>query len=206
MEKYKICPACGHHNAPYLLECEECETDLQSAPVMDEALEQAASQNTSTEAPVAAMVRLCDCGAKNPVQARRCNACGEDISVIAPTPDTAATESVRYILSSLDGVFAYEIPEGVTCIGREQEMSSYLADKPFVSRKHAELTLDTTAATLQIQNRSTTNFTFVNNRLLTGDMSVQLQDGDEIGLGGHGQNGTRQPEAAYFLVRIGQCT
>ena len=205
MEKYKICPACQHRNAPFLLECEECETDLQSAPVMDAATEQAAAQPAPAATPAAAMVRLCDCGAKNPVQARRCSVCGEDISVIAPTPDTAATEQMRYILSSLDGAFAFEIPQGVTCIGREQEMAGYLADKPFVSRKHAMLILDTTAATLTIQNLSATNFTFVNNRMLSGDMSAQLQDGDEIGLGGHGQNGSRQPEAAYFLVRIGTC-
>ena len=30
--------------------------------------------------------------------------------------------------------------------------------------------------------------------------------GDEVALGGNQQNGTRQEEAAYFIVRIGSCT
>lgn len=208
MEKYKVCPVCGTHNNPLFLECADCETDLQNIPVVDEELERVAEQQNDKRAaepsPTSPMVRVCDCGAKNPVQARRCSACGEDISMIVPTPDGASAVQ-RYIFSSLDGDFAYEIKEGVTVIGRENEMREYLSSKPYVSRKHAELNLDIAAGVLSIKNCNTTNYTFVNNTMISGNASVELEDGDEVGLGGNEQNGSRQPEAAYFQVRIGSC-
>lgn len=208
MEKYKVCPVCGTHNNPLLLECSDCETDLQNVPVFDEEMERVAEQQNNVGAaepsPTTPMVRVCDCGAKNPVQARRCSACGEDISIIVPTPDNIPAVQ-QYMLSSLDGAFAYEIKEGTTIIGRENEMREYLSFKPYVSRKHAELNLDIAAGILTIKNCNTTNYTFVNNTMISGDASVELKDGDEVGLGGNEQNGSRQPEAAYFLVRIGSC-
>ena len=207
MEKYKVCPVCGTHNNPLFLECSDCETDLQNVPVVDEETERAAKQHneeTAEPSSIAPMVRVCDCGAKNPVQARRCAACGEDISMIVPTPDNAPAVQ-RYLLSSLDGTFAYEIKEGSTIIGRENEMREYLSSRPYVSRKHAELKLDSAAAVLTIKNCNATNYTFVNNTMISGDTSVELKDGDEVGLGGNEQNGSRQPEAAYFQVRIGSC-
>ena len=207
MGKYKVCPVCGTHNNPLFLECSDCETDLQNVPVVDEETERAAKQHneeTAEPSSIAPMVRVCDCGAKNPVQARRCSACGEDISMIVPTPDNAPAVQ-RYLLSSLDGTFAYEIKEGSTIIGRENEMREYLSTKTYVSRKHAELNLDIAASVLTIKNCNATNYTFVNNTMISGDTSVELKDGDEVGLGGNEQNGSRQPEAAYFQVRIGSC-
>lgn len=207
MEKYKVCPVCGTHNIPLYLECTNCESDLQNVPVIDESMERVAEQHSeesATPSPTAQMVRVCDCGAKNPVQARRCSACGEDISMIIPTPDSAPTVQ-RFMLSSLDGAYAYEINEGSTVIGRENEMREYLSSKPYVSRKHAELMLDATAGILTIKNCNTTNYTFVNNTMISDNASIELKDGDEVGLGGNEQNGNRQPEAAYFLVRIGSC-
>ena len=124
--------------------------------------------------------------------------------MIVPTPDCAPAVQ-RYMFSSLDGDFACEIKEGVTIIGRENEMREYLSSKLYVSRKHAELNLDVAAGILSIKNCNTTNYTFVNNTMISGDASVELKDGDEVGLGGNEQNGSRQPEAAYFLVRIGSC-
>lgn len=208
MKKYKVCPVCGLHNNPLMLECNDCETDLQNVPVVDEEMERIAEQQNNVDpaepSSSAPMVRVCDCGAKNSVQARRCTACGEDISMIVPTPDCVSAVQ-RYMLSSLDGAFAYEINEGSTIVGRENQMREYLSSKPYVSRKHAELELDVAAGVLKIKNCNTTNYTFVNNTMLSGDSSVELKDGDEIGFGGNEQNGSRQPEAAYFLVRIGSC-
>ena len=43
LEKYKICPACGEHNAPNLLECRKCETDLTGIKIVDATAVQAAS-------------------------------------------------------------------------------------------------------------------------------------------------------------------
>ena len=56
---------------------------------------------------------------------------------------------------------------------------------------------------LFIENLSNTNFTYVNNKKILE--KTKLQDGDEIGLGGTNLNGKCQEQAAYFLVRIGQC-
>ena len=44
LEKYKICPACGEHNPPGLLECRKCETDLTGIRVSDGAMEQKAAE------------------------------------------------------------------------------------------------------------------------------------------------------------------
>ncbi len=200
MEKYKICPACGAHNNPMFLECSECETDLQNIPVVDEASEESA---THAPLPHESMIRICeDCGVHNPAQARQCAGCGEDISMIIPTPEQAVT--LRFILASLDGEYAYDICEGTTIIGREHEMAAYLESHLYVSRRHAELTLH--GGILSVKNCSTTNFTYVNNQLLSGDATQILQDGDEIGLGGKVQNNSRQEQAAYFTVRICPCT
>ena len=35
LTKYKICPECGKHNPPNLLECRYCESDLTGVKVVD---------------------------------------------------------------------------------------------------------------------------------------------------------------------------
>ena len=86
-------------------------------------------------------------------------------------------------------------------IGRENTMSEYLSTKSYVSRSHAVVTIVNNE--LYIENLSNTNFTYVNNKKITE--KTKLNDGDEIGLGGTNLNGKCQEQAAYFLVRIGQC-
>jgi ribosomal protein L40E len=205
MEKYKICPSCGAHNAPALFECLQCETDLTGVKITDEETQRAlAEEPVSQDESGGQMVRLCECGEKNAPNARKCSACGEDISDITPTPDTQQpqADTASYILSSLDGQYAFHVPAGETVIGRENVMQEYLGAKSYVSRTHAKLNLD--ADGLYIENLSTTNFTYVNNQRIA--QRVKLQDGDELGLGGTNRNGQCQEQAAYFLVRIGQCT
>ncbi|MCD7763127.1 MAG: FHA domain-containing protein [Lachnospiraceae bacterium] len=224
MTKYKICPACGTRNAPTLLECVACEADLTRVKITDEEaekIEEAANkadqklldskdeQNESYHAP--RLIRLCDCGAKNPANSRKCSVCHEDISDITPTPDavdividinggeTASNSTI--VLGSLDGQFAYKITSSEITVGREEAMSEYLGLKRYVSRTHAKLTVEDKE--LYIENLSKTNFTYVNNQKISG--KVKLKDGDEIGLGGTSINGRRQSDAAYFLVRAGLC-
>ena len=55
----------------------------------------------------------------------------------------------------------------------------------------------------ELDNGFQVYFTYVNNKKI--QERTKLQDGDEVGLGGMSINGSRQEEAAYFLVRIGQC-
>jgi len=206
MEKYKICPGCGLRNNPLLLECMECEADLQNVPVVDSAGEAEFIKSTEMQTgEEVRMVRICDCGAKNPANVRRCMACGEDISMNLPVPETAREET-HFILSSLDGAYAYEMTEGTVTIGRTGQMGEYLKNHIFVSRVHAQLRLDAEKGELWIRSHGATNFTFLNNQMIEEDSWVRLQDGDELGLGGNGIDGTRQEDAAYFLVRIGACT
>lgn len=197
--KYKICPHCGKHCPPAAFDCEACNTDLMTVRVTDEETEKAAA----AAAPVPKTVRVCEnCGLHNPSNARKCAGCGEDISDIMPVEETAA-EAPHFTLASLDGRYAFALSPGKTLIGKEHEMGEYLADKPFVSRKQAELTLGENK--LMLLNLSRSNGTYVNNVKCGGD-AVELHDGDELGLGGNSRNGQRQEGAAYFMVRIGTCS
>lgn len=199
MEKYKICPSCKTKNPPTLFECINCEGDLTSVKITDEENEKMIAETTSKN-----MVRVCDCGTKNPSNARKCSLCNEDISDITPTPDTEEDKpdnSISFVLSSLDGQFAYKITTDNVTIGRENTMSEYLATKSYVSRIHARFTKENDE--LFIENLSNTNFTYVNNKRITE--KTKLQNSDEIGLGGTNLNGKCQEQAAYFLVRVDQC-
>ena len=197
--KYKICPRCGRHNPPTALDCENCDTDITAARVTDEENEKAAGKEPAT----VQMVRICEaCGHANPANARKCQACGEDISDVTPTEESAAGQ-LHFRLASLDGAYAYEIQPGKTVIGREETMAEYLRDKVYVSRRHAELTLEN--GKLTVLNLSHSNYTYVNNIRCVAECE-ELHDGDEIGLGGNSNGGQRQKDAAYFMVRIGSCT
>lgn len=207
MAKYKICPVCGEHNAPTMLECFKCEADLSGIRTIDEDTEKAlnAQPESTPKTASAKMIRLCDCGYKNSVQNRKCASCGEDISMVVPTLDMEETvEAIKYVLSTLDGSFAYELTQPITVVGREHEMQSYLDNKSYVSRKHAEFRIEEDK--LFVVNFSHTNYTFINNIKIEDEKPHELSDGDEIGLGGNSENNQRQNEAAYFLVRIGSCS
>ena len=198
--KYKICPHCGQHNPATAFDCESCYTDLTAVRVTDEESEKASQQPAAISA---RMVRICEsCGFANPANARKCQSCKEDISDVTPTEEKAS-QPLHYRLASLDDQYAYELNPGKTVIGREETMSEYLKDKMYVSRRHAELTLED--GKLTVLNLSRSNYTFVNNERCVAD-AVELHDGDELALGGNSRNGQRQDMAAYFMVRIGSCT
>lgn len=198
MEKFKICPVCGMHNKPNMIECLGCETDLTSVKATDEETEKAKSdiQESEVSKPQEEYVRICDCGAVNSATARKCVECGEDISDIAPTLNEQRNECV-FVMASVDGNYVFEIKDGEALIGREHEMKEYLMSKPYVSRQHAKLIKE--ADKVFIENLSGTNYTFVNNQRIAE--RTELKFDDEIGLGGNEVNGKRQDEAAYFVLR-----
>ena len=203
MEKYMVCPYCGKHNPPKMLECIQCETDLSNVRVIDEEIEQKSVEKKEQAETAAKMVRVCDCGAHNPVNARKCENCGEDISDVVPVEEYKEKQvDDHFVLASLDGAYTYELAEPSIIIGREAVMQEYLSAKLYVSRQHAELIVEGNC--LFIRNISQTNYTYVNN-IKIPEGKQELHDGDEIGLGGNMQNGNRQDEAAYFQVRIGSC-
>lgn len=198
MEKFKICPVCGMHNKPNMIECLGCETDLTSVKATDEETEKA--KNDAQEIEVSKSqeeyVRICDCGAVNSATTKKCTECGEDISDIAPTLNEQRSECV-FVMASVDGTYVFEIKEGEVVIGREHEMKEYLINKLYVSRQHAKLIKE--ADKVFIENLSGTNYTFVNNQRISE--RTELKFDDEIGLGGNEVNGKRQDEAAYLVLR-----
>lgn len=204
MEKYKVCPSCNTKNEPALFECINCEADLTRVKITDEATERMIAENTATPSETQKkLVRICECKTKNAPNARKCSACKEDISDIIPTADVDMCQNTpaTFILSSFDGQFAYRVTSEEVIIGRENVMSEYLLNKSYVSRSHAKLVLVNDE--LYIENLSNTNFTYVNNEKIIA--RTKLKDGDQVGLGGTNLNGNSQEQAAYFLVRVGQC-
>ena len=204
LEKYKVCPECGKHNAPNLLECRFCEADLTGCKIVDKTTETAEpakqEQAVSTEEKTA-LVRICDCGAENAPQARKCKACGEDISDVIPARvPVAEKRPFIYELRSVDGSFSVSLDQVVTVIGREAQLKEYLSSKVYVSRQHAKLTV--VAEKVFIENLSQTNKTFLNNEEISSETPTAVNNGDEIGLGGKVINGTRQENAAYFVFQV----
>ena len=200
--KYKICPHCGKHNPPTAFDCAGCYTDLTAVRLTDLTAARPADNKTDNVQPVA--VRVCaGCAFENPANARKCIKCGEDISDVTPTAAPKTQTQPAFVLTSLDGEYAYKVQPGKTVIGREAAMSDYLKNKVYVSRRHAELELN--GGILTVMNLSHTNFTFVNGERLSAD-AKELNCGDELALGGGCKNGQRQQDAAYFTVGTDSCT
>lgn len=199
MAKYKLCPGCGQHVAPSMVECPDCEADLVSVPVSDDEAIGLPPEN-AVPAP-AVMIRRCDCGAENPAQARKCSACGEDISDIVPTPAEvpAAREENLPALISVDGQCRIVVCDMPIELGRAGAGAEYLKDCGFVSRKHARLSRN--SGELTITDLNSTNFTYVNGELLRPGVAHVLHAGDEVSLGGCVIEGKRQTMAAYFTVQ-----
>ena len=202
MSKFKICPECGTKNPSNAIECEHCDWDLISVPVTDEQQEMAKKAAKETISDKNPFARVCsECGTKNPPNARKCSNCGEDISDVIPTADAAPTpeseiKSAKFVLRSLDDKITFKIYRDNITFGREHELKDYLAAKIFVSRRHCQFTLEN--GELFVEDLKSANGTYVNNQKIF--QKTKLAKGNEIGLGGAVFNGSRQDNAAYFLV------
>ena len=201
MPKYKLCPACNTQNAPWLLECGQCEADLTAVSITDAHAPPpvAAEAGSATGPRPAELCRRCECGAPNPPQARKCALCGEDIADIRPQPYCETPAEPVFTLQDADG-FCFTISEPECVLGRAAVLGEYLKAKSFVSRRQAKLNLCN--GVVFIENLSATNPTFVNNEKLADGQPVALRDGDEIGLGGKRINGAVQPQAACLVFKV----
>lgn len=161
---------------------------------------------------------MCVCGAPNPESARFCHRCGQDISDVMPMAysgePVSSTEAVAadavsesaaeafggalLRLSSLDGLCALDVSESCV-LGRGAVLAEYLADKPYVSRRQAYLTVEN--GRVYIVHGGGRNPTCLNNRPLREGAPEELHPGDEVALGGMTIDGERQTMAAYFQVR-----
>lgn len=210
MKRFKICPYCGAKNQVTVLECIQCEGDISRQPIVSN-VENMQTADADLDAEIVAaesgkLVKVCDsCGYHNSTNARKCVSCGEDISDIIPTGTVSESHEVQEVphiaLCSVDGSFAFQIPAGETVVGREAAMAEYLNGKYYVSRQHCRFILRD--SNLAVENLSRTNYTYVNNQRIDGE--IQLNDGDEVGLGGNQVNGKRQEQAAYFVVSVNPC-
>lgn len=204
LSKFKVCPVCGKQNPPNLLECRYCEADLTGIKVVDRCAEELTSavQNAArSETAETELVRICECGAENAPQARKCKACGEDISDIIPVQaEKKAGKEFSYKLHSVDGAFSVTIDKPCIVIGRDAGFKEYLHPKVYVSRQHARMTV--AAGKVFIENLSRTNKTFLNNEEIPDGTPSAVNDGDEIGLGGKVIDGNRQKNAAYFILQV----
>lgn len=204
LTKYKICPECGAHNSPSLVECKFCGTDMTAIKqIFDsdspEPPHPQADPGAADEPAV--LVRICDaCGKENPANARICSSCGEEIGDVIPCPSKNPAEStVKYELISVDGSFSVTVDNPVFIIGREHGLQTWMENRLYVGRIQARLTVH--GGGVYIEDLSKTNKTFVNNAELSEGTPTELADGDEIGLGGKVIDGARQNEAVYLIFR-----
>jgi len=203
LSKYKVCPECGKRNSPNLLECRYCEADLTGVKVLDSTAAESAKDTPSSTATTVEteLARICECGARNAPQARKCKVCGEDISDILPVQvEKEVKKAFSYELRSYDGSFSVTIDKPLVVVGRETELKEYLQTKVYVSRQHARLTV--VADKVFVENMSRTNKTFLNNEEIPDGTPTALKSGDEIGLGGKVIDGSRQDQAAYFIFQV----
>ena len=203
LSKYKVCPECGKRNSPNLLECRYCEADLTGVKVIDSTAAESTKDTPSSTATTVEteLARICECGARNAPQARKCKVCGEDISDILPVQvEKEAKKAFSYELRSYDGAFSVTIDKPLVVVGRETELKEYLQTKVYVSRQHARLTV--VADKVFVENMSRTNKTFLNNEEIPDGTPTALKSGDEIGLGGKVIDGSRQDQAAYFIFQV----
>lgn len=202
LDKYKVCPNCGEHNAPNKVECRKCETDLTGIKVVDSASESKCDSNSTTQRDSAkVLVRVCDCGEQNPPQARKCRKCGEEISDIQPKEVLIEEKKCfSYELKAIDDSYAAILSDPVVIVGRESGLKEYLGNKVYVSRLHAKFTI--VAEKVFVENLSATNKTYVNNEIIQDGAPVEIKNGDEIGLGGKVINNSRQNMAAYFVFSV----
>lgn len=196
MEKFKICPDCNTKNPPNVSECVKCCADLMGVPVTDEAQEAAKSKKAlANSVKENGTFRVCgECHTKNPANARKCINCGEDISDIFPSAVDTVVKT--YTIRTTDGKISFEIPLKGVILGRECELRDYLSDKQYVSRKHCHFTVENNE--LYIEDLGSTNGTYVENQKIL--QKTKLKRGNEIGLGGATVEGSRQSQAAYFLI------
>lgn len=100
------------------------------------------------------------------------------------------------MLRSFDNKITFKIDRDNISLGREHELKDYLTSKIFVSRRHCSFTLED--GELFVEDLNSANGTYINNQKIS--RKTKLSKGDGVGLGGVVFNGSRQDNAAYFLI------
>ena len=107
--------------------------------------------------------------------------------------------SSDYVLRSEDGQTELTIhPGDELTLGRGYEFAPYLAEKLFVSTRHAIISL--LEGRLRIMHIGNTNPTLVNGKRIEREKLYPLRDGDMIALGAQ-EGQAHVPKAAYLRVK-----
>ena len=204
IKSYKICPLCGHHNPSILIECENCEADLQMVKVtLDDDKEDKNQIKPTSNIIKNNFVKICPtCKSENKATSRECYKCHTDLLLVMATNINNPKKTI-YKLVSDDNELEITITNNFEIIGRSFNKFSYLQNKGCVSRKHLMVTIINNK--MFIRNYQPVNpnrpvITFVNAKMLKPNEQIEVKNGDLIGLGG--ENFNKYEQAAYFKVVI----
>lgn len=194
----------GHENPDGSAFCDECGEPLSSAAPVATAEPQAATGDAG------ASTQVCpNCGATNPAGDTFCASCGAMLGggtpaaadatsapVAAPAPDvtaapvaTATALAARLLVEADNQEFDISGKDNVT-IGREDAVSNIFPDIDLtehggeeggVSRMHARIFVEN--GQYMLEDKNSTNFTFLNRQKLAPETPTALHDDDEIRLG-----------------------
>ena len=122
-------------------------------------------------------VRICEnCGVKNTIDKLECEACGYDLSFIAPVT-VEETNGAKWKITSTGGSVSAFILGGET-IGREGDiLSDYVNDSDYISRKHARF--EVTDDKIFVTDFST-NGTTINGIRIEKNKMTEINPGDEV--------------------------
>ncbi len=122
-------------------------------------------------------VRICEnCGAKNTIDKLECEACGYDLSFIAPVI-IEDNKGAKWKITSTGGSVSELIFGGET-IGREGDiLSDYVNDSDYISRKHARF--DVNDDKIFVTDFST-NGTTINGVKIEKNKMTEINPGDEV--------------------------
>jgi len=133
------------------------------------------------------------------MQERRCTRCGASLAGAQIVGGEELHRSMpSYALECIDRMQRFALG-AVTNIGRTQDLAAYLEDKLYVSRRHAAIIVE--AGEVYIEDRGSSNGTYIDNQRIPSWQRRRVRINEEIGLGGCLIEGSRQPEAAYFVLR-----
>lgn len=223
-EMKKICPMCGAVHSAKLTSC-PCGGDLGNvAAVPEDKIEEL--KKKQAEAPQESepkeetteneLVRLCenlDCNHINPVEKRECEKCHAPIlkrisrqeaeaELARRRQATQKTEPEKKIKATFaclhadESDYKYEVKEGKTIIGRQNDMREHLKSMLWVGRKHAEINFEN--GILTVKDLESENHTYINGKKVKAGELSELSDGDVLTLG----DKRKDPYAAFFTVEL----
>ncbi|MBQ9358123.1 MAG: FHA domain-containing protein [Abditibacteriota bacterium] len=196
MEKYKICPDCGARNDVERRTCPECGASLMNVAATDDETEERVKQQQEPprEATVSdepSLVRLCDCGHRNPAAARKCEKCGAPLT----SADISSAAGRKCALLLADGT-RFPIT-GKTVIGRSFALGDRLSGINTVSRRHGEA--EPAPEGLYVRDLDSANGTWTGGKRIDGK-GMLLHDGAVLVLAYNPADKSEPQKTAFYIT------